>query len=151
MRSLVDCDITLDRQTGFRVRKADLALPILVLMSLSAPPSFAITLPKYVNESTSSRMPPSNTVPSSIVLFISMTLVSDQILYINFLENFVLFLPYSCIPTVWIVSSLYVFWPILLFMITCFMEWYNSCSCCHYMKKMRQCSAWILLNKLTEH
>ena len=71
----MDCEITLDRQTGFRVRNADLALPILVLMSLSAPPSFATTLPKYVNESTSSRMSPSNTIPSSIVLFMCMTLV----------------------------------------------------------------------------
>ena len=67
--------LTLDRQTGFRVRNADLFLPILVLMSLSAPQSFAITLPKYVNESTSSRMSPSNTIPSSIVLFMRMTLV----------------------------------------------------------------------------
>ena len=71
----MDCEITVYRQTGVRVRNADLALPVLVLMSLSAPASFAITLPKYVNDSTSSRMSPSNTIPSSTVLFMRMTLV----------------------------------------------------------------------------
>ena len=71
----MDCEITVYRQTGVRVRNADLSLPVLVLMSLSAPASFAITLPKYVNDSTSSRMSPSNTIPSSTVLFMRMTLV----------------------------------------------------------------------------
>ena len=69
----MDCEITLDLQTGFRVKKADLAFPILVLMSVL--PSFAITLPKCVNDSTSFRMSPSNTIPTSTVLFMRMSLV----------------------------------------------------------------------------